>query len=72
MISSDCVYATVAWGKKESKSVQVDVMAEWMRSSNGRQKGAVKREKLCPSRRRMVGVLEGRVKSKGASYAFMR
>ena len=72
MISSDCVYATVARGKKWRRSAQVDIMAVCMRSSNGRAKCEVKREKPWPSRRRMMGLSRGRAWSNCASYDFMR
>jgi hypothetical protein len=43
-----------------------------MRSSKGRAKCDVKREKPWPSRRRMMGWSRGRVWSKCDSYDFMR
>jgi hypothetical protein len=66
------VYATVAWGKKWSRSAQVAIMASWMRWSKGRQKWDVKREKPWPSSRSIIGVSTGKVKSNEASCFFIR
>ena len=48
------------------------IIASCMRWSNGRQKWLVNLEKAWPSRRRTTGDPEGKVKSKEASYCFMR